>query len=173
MNTDDVVEIAGPEMLLEHGQVPMSPRVSSRLRLEQINGGLTGVRLVEEPIVPPHVKSYEDLNDAPMGWISKWDTSAWGFVAAKRNGRVVGGAVVAHRTNGMNILEGRDDVAVLGDIRVHPGLQRSGVGSRLFGKARAFAKDGGCRFLKIETQNVACQVSMPNSARFACALFAG
>ena len=71
-----------------------------------------------------------------------------------RNGSRLGGAVVAWNTPGVDMLEGRDDLAVLWDLRVHPDHRREGVGSRLFQHAAAWARAKGCRQLKIETQNI-------------------
>jgi GNAT superfamily N-acetyltransferase len=52
------------------------------------------------------------------------------------------------------MLEGRSDVAVLWDIRVVPSMRRHGVGSALFQAVEAWASAGGCRQLKVETQNI-------------------
>src|SRR5262249_31655013 len=73
--------------------------------------------------------------------------------AAHLGGRV-GGAVIAVRTADLRMLGGRDDVAVLWDIRVAPGLRGAGVGSALFRAAAGWAGARGCGWLKIETQNV-------------------
>ena len=52
------------------------------------------------------------------------------------------------------MLGGRDDVAVLWDIRVSPRERGRGIGSALFRAAGDWAGARGCRWLKIETQNV-------------------
>lgn len=62
--------------------------------------------------------------------------------------------MIAFRTADLHMLGGRDDVAVLWDIRVAPKQRRSGVGSALFRAAERRAGDRGCGWLKIETQNV-------------------
>jgi GNAT superfamily N-acetyltransferase len=49
---------------------------------------------------------------------------------------------------------GRDDVAVLWDIRVSPRERGRGIGSALFRAAGDWARARGCRWFKIETQNV-------------------
>lgn len=49
---------------------------------------------------------------------------------------------------------GRDDVAVLWDIRVLPRERGGGVGSALFRAAGGWARTRGCRRLTIETQNI-------------------
>jgi ribosomal protein S18 acetylase RimI-like enzyme len=52
------------------------------------------------------------------------------------------------------MLEGRDDLAVLWDLRVAPEARGRGVGSALFREVEAWARTRGCRELKVETQNV-------------------
>jgi GNAT superfamily N-acetyltransferase len=75
-------------------------------------------------------------------------------LGAYQDGARVGGAVVAFRTAGLCMLDERDDVAVLWDIRVAPGQRGAGVGSALFRAAEDWAITRGCNCLKIETQNV-------------------
>jgi GNAT superfamily N-acetyltransferase len=52
------------------------------------------------------------------------------------------------------MLEDRDDLAVVWDIRVLPENRYKGVGTILFQKAMAWAREKHCIQLKIETQNV-------------------
>ncbi len=82
-----------------------------------------------------------------------WEMRDWGFFVAFDGDRAVGWAVVATRTPNMNMLEGRDDLAVLWDIRIHSHWRQRGVGTRLF-RATDWARRQNCRQLKIETQNV-------------------
>ena len=66
----------------------------------------------------------------------------------------MGAAVVAFDTPGMAILEGRDDLAVLWNLRVAPRLRGQGLGAALFRAAERWAVRHGCRELEVETQNV-------------------
>jgi GNAT superfamily N-acetyltransferase len=52
------------------------------------------------------------------------------------------------------MLEGGRDIAALWDLRVDPEFRRGGVGRALVAGAEAWARVRGCRWLKIETQNV-------------------
>lgn len=52
------------------------------------------------------------------------------------------------------MLDQRDDLAVLWDIRVSPEARGPGVGSALFRAAEEWARCRGCRYLKVETQNI-------------------
>ena len=52
------------------------------------------------------------------------------------------------------MLEGRDDFAVLWDIRVQSDRRGRGVGTALFQRAVSWARERRCRQLKLETQNI-------------------
>ena len=143
------------DSLRDYGKIPMSFTVDSRYRVEAIDRGLGGWRLTEERVHPPYVKDYDDERDErPLRWSKRWDMSNWVFLAAVDRGVRIGGAVVAWDTPGAHMLEGRADLAVLWDIRVHPDHRRQGAGSRLFRHAVEWARANGCRYLKIETQNI-------------------
>ena len=142
--------------LAEHGTVPIAFEVRTRLRPEPAESGLGGIRLVEEPVDPPYLKDYDATSEeGPARWLRRWnwDTSSWGLLVAYEGSRRVGGAVLARRTANVNMLEGRDDLAVLWDFRVHPDCRGAGVGQRLFEASVDWARRHGCVELKIETQN--------------------
>jgi ribosomal protein S18 acetylase RimI-like enzyme len=142
-------------VLPEYGQVSIAFRVTSRLRVESIEEGLGGLRLIEESVEPSYVKDYDAENGGgPERWLRRWDMSNWGVFCAYDGSRWVGGAVVAWKTPGVHMLEERDDLAVLWDIRVHPECRGRGIGTALFQQAVAWARQKGCRQLKVETQNV-------------------
>jgi GNAT superfamily N-acetyltransferase len=119
-------------------------------------GGVRGgFDLVERPIARPWLKDYDAAPDeGPLAWPARFDLSRWGVLVARRSGQPVGGAVLAWRTPGVAMLEGRDDLAVLWDIRVAPDARGQGIGSALLGAAEAWVRTRGCRQLKVETQNV-------------------
>lgn len=77
-----------------------------------------------------------------------------GLFAAHDDGALVGAAAVAWGTPGLDLLEGRRDLAVLWDLRVAPEARGRGVGTALFRAAEAWAAARGCRHLKVETQSV-------------------
>ena len=135
--------------------VPISFTVDTRYRVDAVDGGLGGWRLTEEPVEPLYVKDYDDADDErPTRWLRRWDISHWGVFAAVDDGVRIGGAVVAWNTPGADMLEGRDDLAVLWDLRVHSDRRRQGAGSLLFRRAAQWARGKGCKRLKIETQNI-------------------
>lgn len=62
--------------------------------------------------------------------------------------------MIAFDTPGVEMLEGRRDLAVLWDIRVAPEARGQGVGAALFRAAEEWARARGCSQFKVETQNV-------------------
>jgi len=125
------------------------------LEVTLADGGLAGMSLSETPVADPYVKDYDAIaGEGPARWADHFDISNWGMISACRDGVKVGGAVIAFRTANLHMLGGRDDVAVLWDIRVAPGQRGAGVGSALFRAAESWANARGCSWLKIETQNV-------------------
>lgn len=118
----------------------------------------SGFILTERVLATPHVKDYDSITEGPGTWSRQFDVSRWGFLTARlggtRHGALVGGAVVAFGSPDVTMLEGRQDLAVLWDIRVAPELRGTGIGRALFEAAERWALARGCRELKIETQNV-------------------
>ena len=102
--------------------------------------------------VEPYVKNYDELED-PVSWNDNWDLKNWGFIFVYHSNSLVGGAIIAWNTLGVNMLEKRADLAVLWDIRVHPDHRNKGVGSKLFNHVIKWSLSNRCRKLKIETQN--------------------
>jgi GNAT superfamily N-acetyltransferase len=147
----------GAEWLPRYAEVPIRFTVRSMFRVETVNGGLDGLALVEEEVDPPYVKDY-DAQDAGepgvLAWPEQFDVSKWSFFVALEGDRPVAGAAVAIDTPGLNMLQGRRDLAVLWDIRVHPDRRRRGIGARLFQRAASWAQAKGCQWFKVETQNV-------------------
>jgi GNAT superfamily N-acetyltransferase len=139
--------------LAEYASVPIAFEVRRVLDVAVMDGGLGGFVLSERDVHPPYVKDY-DAVDGPASWAERFDLRNWGWMAARTAGRRVGGAVVAWDTPGLDMLEGRRDLAVLWDIRVTPDARGRGVGAALFRAAEAWAAARGCRTLKIETQNI-------------------
>ena len=138
--------------LSDYGSVPIAFSTTTVLEVTWISNGLGGVRMVEAPLSQPLTKDLDE--DEPVTrWASYGDISHWGIFGAFVDERRVGGAVVAHDTPGIHMLEGRQDLAVLWDIRVSPSVRRSGVGTRLLDHAIEYARACGCSVLKVESQN--------------------
>jgi GNAT superfamily N-acetyltransferase len=142
------------ESLVAYASVPIAFRVTSRLLVPDDGKDCSVERLAEEA-VSPYTKDYDALpGEGPLSWPARWDLANWGLLAAFQDRRRIGGAAVAWSTPGVDLLHGRDDLAVLWDLRVHPEYRGQGVGKRLFEAAIAWAQRHGCRELRVETQNV-------------------
>jgi len=110
--------------------------------------------LTARRLASPVVKDYDaEPGNSPLDWPKRFDVSTWGFLAAQESGRRVGGAVVVLRSPEIAMLENRDDLALLWDIRVAPAARGRGVGPALLGAAERWARQRGARMLKVETQN--------------------
>ncbi|MBU8933269.1 MAG: GNAT family N-acetyltransferase [candidate division Zixibacteria bacterium] len=139
--------------LTEYAETPMAFTVNSMLTIKET--GLGGIILKEHKVDPPYTKDYDACpGEGPLTWADRWDLSNWVFLSAFSSDKRLGGAAVAWNTPGVFMLEGRQDLAVLWDIRIHPEHQGKGVGSHLFKAAEAWSIGKGCQCLKIETQNV-------------------
>jgi GNAT superfamily N-acetyltransferase len=109
----------------------------------------------ERSLEVPYVKDYDGIEgEGPTQWANRFDLSRWGLIGARAEGLRIGAAVVAFATAGVDLLEGRGDLAVLWDIRVHPSGRRKGVGAALFRAALEWTGGRGCTQLKVETQNI-------------------
>jgi GNAT superfamily N-acetyltransferase len=151
---DLVIDTEPLDRLEEHARVPIAFTVDRVLDLTVEDGGFGGFRLRERE-VEPWLKDYDAIDgNRPTGWPDHFDVSSWGLIAARIDGRYVGGAVLAFRTEGCVMLEGRSDLAVLWDLRVSPELRGRSIAAALFAAAEHWAAARMCRQLKVETQNV-------------------
>jgi GNAT superfamily N-acetyltransferase len=141
--------------LAQQALIPSSFRVSRRLEVALIEGGLGGVTLRERNVECPFVKDYDAIEgDGPTSWAERLDVSNWGLLGAFAGRNRVGGAVLAFDTDGLEMLRGRRDLTVVWDIRVHPEHRRRGLGRALFEAAERWARSRNCRALCVETQNI-------------------
>jgi ribosomal protein S18 acetylase RimI-like enzyme len=135
--------------------VPIAFEVETVFDVSPRDAGLGGLTLSERRLDISYVKDYDlDANDNPTQWSERFDMSNWGLIVVRSNGALLGGAVVAFNTEGVRMLEGRSDLAVLWDIRVLPEVRGRGIGSALFRAVEVWAAARGCQQLKIETQNI-------------------
>ena len=157
-------------LLGEHADIPIAFRVDRVLLASTPSAGLGGITFTETPVESPWIKDYDAIDgEGPTRWVTHFDTSQWGLLAAHDDDLRVGGAVIAFRSADVHMLEGRSDLAVLWDLRVRPEVRSSGVGAALFHAAEEWSLARGCRTLRVETQNVnvpACRFY----ARMGCTL---
>lgn len=143
---------ASADVLREYATIPISFEVRSRYKVEGPESGPW--RLVEVPEATPWVKDYDaERGEGPTRWAA-FDLTNWTVTRAYEGDLLVGGAVIARDTPGVDLLEGRRDLAHLWDLRVHPDHRRKGFGALLIQDAAVLARSKGCRELRIETQNI-------------------
>jgi len=150
--TVDVEEERAPA-LAEYARVPIAFTVREVVDVVQFPSGRETFVLQPRVVEQPYVKDYDD-NGGPEAWASRFDLSHWRFFAARVAGERVGGAAVVFRSPDVNMLRGRQDVALLWDIRVAPAVRGQGVGAALVAAVEAWSAAHGVEWLEVETQNV-------------------
>ena len=150
-----IVEVTSDQLEV-YASIPIGFWVASVLQVEANEKGLGGLHLIERQVEPAYYKDYDtqEAEASPVYWPKQFDISNWGLFLAMDGGKSIGGAAVAFHTGGINMLEDRDDLAVLWDIRVRPKRRGEGAGASLFQYAAQWARARGCSQMKIETQNV-------------------
>lgn len=138
------------EKLEEYGNIPFYYKTTKRYELKKINNGLGGI-ILELKDIP---EFYKDFGTRVDHWKEIFDLSNWKFfVAYNSEGKMIAGCTLATKTNNCNMLEKKDDLAVLWDIRVSNEYKHMGIGQKLFDMAKECAKENGFTKLKVECQN--------------------
>lgn len=141
-----------PSTLAAYARVPIAFVASSILETSQ---NADGSFMLSERRHAHRVKNYDELpGEGPESWPRRFDISGWTFFAAYLDDERVGGAAVVIRSSEVEMLDRRDDLALLWDIRVAPAVRGQGVGSALMHAAESFAAASGCVELKVETQDI-------------------
>ena len=150
----EIIEI-GPDQIRLYASIPIVFEVETVFQVEPINDGLGGFALIETRVSKPYTKNYDAYEDGgPERWLKRFNVANWGFFLIKDKDTAIGGAAIVHNSPDVQMLDSRDDLAVLWDIRIHPDFRRRKVGTMLFNHAVSWARQRNCRQLKIETQNV-------------------
>ena len=137
----------------QYDQISMIVHVSAYYRIDKDNRGLGGFSLVKTD-VEPYIKDFCVGDDESITrWEKRWDISNWAFFMAFDGEQPVGGTTVVSRTKEINMLSGRDNLAVLWDIRVDDAYKHKGVGQALFDMAVNWSREQGLVQMKIECQN--------------------
>lgn len=136
----------------QYDMIPMLVHVSSYYRIDKINRGLGGFNFVETP-VEPYIKDFCTGEDESVERWKRFDLSKWAFFMAFDGECPVGAATVASRDKEVNMLAGRNDLAVLWDIRVDDAYKHQGIGQALFDMAVKWSLEQGMAQMKIECQN--------------------
>jgi ribosomal protein S18 acetylase RimI-like enzyme len=141
------------ESITEYEKIPIRFKVRSKINITRFGSGLNGIDFKEEKVNPSYIKDY-DLNEKPEAWLKIFNVKNWRLFISRENNQYVGGAIVVYKTPELHMLDGRTDLSIIWDIRVHPDYRRCGFGTRLFAETVKWSRQKGCRQLKIETQNI-------------------
>ena len=150
------IEEISADHLDQYAKISIGFWVNSQFLVQPLESVLGGLRFVEELVSPPYFKDYDhqEAEGSPIFWPKQFDVSQWGLFLALRDETPIGAAAAAFQTTGVNMLEGRADLAVLWDIRIRPEDRGQGVGAALFRHVVSRVQARGARQLKIETQNI-------------------
>ena len=140
------------EYFPEYDKIPMIVHVSRVYKIDKINRGLGGFTFTETP-VEPYIRDFCTGEDESVEQWKRFDLSKWAFFMAFDGERPIGAATIASRDNEVNMLSGRNDLAVLWDIRVDDEYKHKGIGQTLFDMAVKWSRDTGLIQMKIECQN--------------------
>ena len=137
----------------QYDKISQIVQVSAYYRIEKHNRGLGGFTFVETP-VEPYIKDFCVGDDETVERWKRFNLEHWAFFMAFDGERPVGAATIASRDTEVDMLAGRDDLAVLWDIRVADAYKHQGVGQTLFNMAADWSRKQGLVQMKIECQNV-------------------
>ena len=138
------------EQLEEYDKIPFWYETTKKYELKRINDGLGDI-LLELVDIPYFYKNFEEkVNE----WKKIFDLTKWKFFAAYNSKKeMIAGCIVAVKTINCTMLEKRDDLAVIWDLRVSNEYKHKGIGQRLFDMAKDYAIKNNFKQLKVECQN--------------------
>jgi ribosomal protein S18 acetylase RimI-like enzyme len=161
--TLQIVEVEH-NMLPIYAEIPQSFTVESEYRVEPISDGLGGLSFSCQKVKP--YSKYIEQTDPPERWPKQFGKDKLGLLMAFKESRLVGGAaVVLDLQIGMTTPFDKEGIAALWDIRVQPEERNKGIGSMVLQSAASWAKERGCTYMRIETQNTnvpACKLYAKN-----------
>ena len=133
-----------------YDELPMLVHVDRVLVARRMYNGLGGV-LFDEMRVEPYVKDLGAYGQ-PSRYSKQHDISNWGFYMAFDGSRPVGAVTIAAKTKTIHLLDNREDISILWDLRVVDGYKNRRIGTKLFALAVAWSKANGLGQMKIECQ---------------------
>jgi ribosomal protein S18 acetylase RimI-like enzyme len=145
----------GADRLAEYAAVSIAFRVAEVLDLDGISADSSAATIPTRPVAPPYIKDYDSVaGDAPLDWPARFDVSRWTFLAAFAGGKRVGCATMIARDPAVDLLDRRDDLARLWDLRVAAEFRHRGVASALLAAVEERARAQDTRTLMVETQDI-------------------
>ncbi len=150
---DILVREVSISQLNELSQISIAFEIASILEISP-DSEEPGEWIIKERSLTHHIeKDYDAISENhPLDWAEQFDLRNWGLLFAYHGEERIGGALIAYKTPGVDMLEDRDDQAVLWDIRIARAWRGMGAGKALFEAAKEWAINHNCRELKIETQ---------------------
>ena len=132
-----------------YDEVPMVVHVKTVLVPRKLNNGLGGI-IFDEIEVEPYIRNI--AYDAASDYTKEFDIRNWAFFMAFDGEKPVGAITAASKTKEIYMLDNRDDLSILWDIRVDDFYKRMGVGTELFKRVVDWSRENGLKQLKIECQ---------------------
>ena len=133
-------------------KIPMIIEIDRIIKISKEGNNFGGINYsFSEEDVPKYSHDF-DIAEPVLGW-RKYGTGSWGFFMAYDDGKPIGAATVAAKSPELKMLDGRDDIALLWDMRLPAEYRRQGIGQRLFDMAVEWSTGGGYKMMKIECQN--------------------
>lgn len=148
------IAVEGADALSQYASIPIAYRIDDVLDPDSPLDAESLLPFRSRTLDAPIFKDYDaQPGNHPLEWSRRFDVRGWGFLAARSDELRVGGAVIVVRSPDIELLEGRDELALLWDIRVMPTVRHRGVGSALLAASESWARARGARVLMVETQN--------------------
>lgn len=133
----------------EYLQVSIAFHVKSRLIME------TDRSFCEKNVEPNWVKDYDQYeNEGPRSYASRFDVSQWKIFGVYDKSSIIGGAILAFRCDGFDLLQGRNDLVHIADFRVTSQRRGQGIGRILWIGIETWAREHGAIELHVETQDI-------------------
>ncbi len=134
-----------------YDKVAMNVDVQSEYHVKRINNGLGGL-ILEEVKVKPYIKDLS-IYERAAEYEKEFDITNWRFYMAFDGNTPMGAMTIVGKTDGLNMLYGREDACVLWDIRIADAYKHNGIGQKLLDMGVSNAKKDGYQQMIIECQN--------------------
>ena len=134
-----------------YDKVSMIVNVCTEYKIKRIDNGRGGL-VFEEISVEPYIKDLSVYNRV-MEFKNKFNITNWRFYMAFDGNTPVGAMTIVGKTDGLNMLYGREDACVLWDIRIADAYKHNGIGQKLLDMGVSNAKKDGYQQMIIECQN--------------------
>ncbi|CEG26210.1 GNAT family N-acetyltransferase [Bacillus sp. B-jedd] len=135
----------------QYDTIPMLVHVKSILALKKIENGLGGILLEETP-VKEYIKDLGSYAKATE-YAAEFDITNWGFFMAFDGEKPIAAATIVAKPKDIRLVDGREDLCLLWDLRVDDCYKQQGVGTTLLNMSVEWSRSKGYQQMKIECQN--------------------